>query len=384
MNRKAVVFAPFISFEASTSRPLFVAQTLACSRIVDVVTTDFDHQLKTRREARQYPWLRRIIYIRTPAYSTNTSPARFLSHIVFSVRVARFFLRNHREYDIVYITVPLNLVAFLVFVLCRGQKKIIDIVDIWPDVLPIAPFIRKAFLPVFLIWKKLFTKSVNRADLLMAVSDRFLAEGLRYFLKDRENARRFYIGQSAFSAGTEIKEKLLTITYLGNIGQLYDFETLIEVLAGGDLVGMVQLFIIGDGDRRPWLLSELEKRNIPFVYYGILYEADKLASVLRRSHVGFNGYRNTLAAFSYKAVSYFAAGLPILNSMSGDLWQLVDKYRLGVNYDENNSVSLKNALLQCNSAYINEMACNCKRFFSKELENSALQKDMLSFLGDHI
>jgi len=49
----------------------------------------------------------------------------------------------------VYATVPLNVLTWLVFSLAGTKTKIIDVVDIWPDVLPFPMSFRRVLAPIF-------------------------------------------------------------------------------------------------------------------------------------------------------------------------------------------------------------------------------------------
>jgi len=175
------------------------------------------------------------------------------------------------------------------------------------------------------------------------------------------------------------KESILTVAYIGNIGRLYDFETLLDVMADAER-GSVQLFIVGEGDRREWLLSELKQRGLPHQYFGVVYDPSELGNILCRAHVGYNGYVNTSAAFSYKATTYLSAGLPILNSMIGDLQNLVAKHGIGLNFTGGDSTTLRQCFSQLNESTLNSMSQNSERFFAAELERTKVRQDMLTFL----
>ena len=312
---RSLVLAPFFSHDSSSNRPRIVAEVLAGFGTVDIVTTSFDHLLKKQRSPFQYDDGRVVHYLPTRAYRHNVSLPRFLSHLFFSIRAWLFYLKHKDKYDVVYATLPLNLLSLLVFLSCPSKHRIVDVVDIWPDVLPFPTALRKGLRPFFSAWKQTFVWAVGHSDMLLAVSDRFLEESLPYFRHDRSAAQRFYIGCQQIPCRKRTADDGLTIVYIGNIGQVYDFQTLLTVLT--TTRGKVRFFLIGDGDRKDWLLGELERVQIEYQYFGAVYDSYRLAEILSQCDIGFNGYRNTSAAFSYKANTYFAAHLPILNSMTG-------------------------------------------------------------------
>jgi hypothetical protein len=378
MKKRALVVAPFYSGSISWSRPDRVAQALATLMPVDIITSDFDHSSKQRKTCSDGVGDGEIEYIPTIAYSRNIGITRFLSHVCFAVGAANYFRRNRDRWDAVYATVPINLAALLIFALASPDTlKIVDVVDIWPDVLPFSNRMRSWLAPFLWIWKLLFKGAIKRADVLLAVSDSFLYEAQQY--NRAAIAKRFYLGHEELTSQRE-EEPIFTISYIGNIGHLYDFESLVEVCSQPRFRGRTQLFIIGDGDRREWLTSELSERGIPFTYFGTVYESEAVADILRRSHVGFNGYVNTTASFSYKAATYFAAGLPILNSMPGDLERLVRERKLGVNYTQGDTSSLATALGSAMQDKGSSMKSNVSAFFYAELEADIVKKAISTFL----
>ena len=356
----------------------------ALSRIipVDLVTSDFDHLRKSRRSLSSCSPFQRVTCLHATSYRNNVSAARLISHILFGLRAAIYFLRYRDAYDVVFVTLPLNMLAWLVLLLAGHRKRIVDIVDVWPDVLPFSSAMKRLLRPALSIWKWFFKASIFKADLVMAVSDTFMAEA-RTFAATSAQFGRFYIGQELFEASVP-KQRMFTLAYIGNIGQLYDFENLIDVLSDNDLRDHIQLFVIGDGDRRDWLLAELRRRDIRHRYWGVVYDPSQLASILRSCHAGFNGYRQTTASFSYKATSYLAAGLPLLNSMTGDLHQLVQERGFGENYQSENRDELRACLLSMYRNGTERMAKNCEEFFAECLKKDRILNDLERLLTEFL
>ena len=377
-QKRALVLAPFFSTEMSANRPFSVACVLAASSAVDVVTTDFDHSSKEKKKTSQIAEFERIVYLKAWPYRSNISIRRLLSHLEFSGRAALYFLKHRDRYDIVYVTLPFNILGWFILRTAGRQRKIADVIDVWPDVLPFPSRVRSVLAPFFAVWKWFFKAAIARADVVMAVSDEFMNEASLYASQTAQK-KRFYIGHDRLSS-TAPKQPIFTIAYVGNLGHLYDFDTLVDVLFEDELRASIQLFVIGKGDRQEWLLSELRLRGIRHNFYGVVYDIVRLADILRSCHVGFNGYINTTAAFSYKATTYFAAGLPIINSMTGDLLHLVKKHGLGENYNGGDRKQLSDCLLQLLQNGTTDMAANCERFFALQLESGKIRADMKDFL----
>ncbi len=380
-QRRALVLAQSFSSDMNANRPLSVACVLSRLAHVEVVTTDFDHWTKMIKKKVQVPPIDKIVYLKTLPYRNNVGLMRLISHLLFSISAGLYFLKHRRRFDIVYVTLPFNTLAWLVLRNARAHLKIVDVTDIWPDVLPFNPRQVQRFRPVFSLWRRLFNNAAGTADVMMAVSDSFFEEASKY-VKNECRKRRFYLGEVCLRREVP-KENILTIAYSGNLGRLYDFETLLDVLTEVELRS-VQVFIVGDGDRREWFLSELNRRGVIHRYFGSVYDPDKLGDILSRAHVGFNGFVNTTAAFSTKASTYFAAGLPILNSMQGDLAQLVTEHGLGFNYRGGERESHKQCLSQIDENSLSRMSHSCLSFFAAELERTKVRDDMHQFLRECI
>jgi glycosyltransferase involved in cell wall biosynthesis len=378
--RRAIVFAPFLLVGGDGSRSCFAATVLAQFLSVDIVTTDFDHTRKTGAEPRQPARFGEVVYLHARPYSSNAGAARFLSHLLFGLKAAAYFKKNRGKYQVVYVNVPLNLLAFLVFCLAGPRVKIIDIADIWPDVLPFTPVARRMLAPLLAVWKWLFKSAVGKAGVVMAVSDRFMREAAAY-AGGNAKVKRFYIGHVRLDS-SGFKQPVFTIVYVGNLGRLYDFDTLLEVLSEDSLREKMQLFIVGKGEREEWLIQELQRRGIRHRFFGIVFEPQRLGEILGSCHVGFNGFINTTAAFSYKATTYFAAGLPIVNSMTGDMLNLVAENRMGENYEGGNREQLRESLLRLWHNGTAAMAGNAERFFASQVEAGKIAGEMKQFLEE--
>lgn len=375
---RALVVSAFLYSDMNANRPYSVACALSQLAQVDVLTSDFNHSTKTRNIVEEAAPIRTITYIKTPRYATNISFMRIYSHLMFSIRAARYLRSRLDAFDIVYTTLPFNILSWWILSRSRVRLKIVDVMDRWPDSLPFPRSFKKLFAPALAVWRNFLKGSIRQSDLVMAVSDECL-DATKKYARMGACLKRFYIGHELLESQVS-KQPILTIAYVGNIGSLYDFETLLDVLGEHHWSNKMQLFVIGQGDRRDWLLEQLTKRGIKHRYFGPIFDSSRLAEILCGCHIGFNGYRNTTAAFSYKANTYFAAGLPILNSMDGDLKKLVKERGLGLNYRGGDRASLRSRFVEIEEGALNVMSQNCTQFFAAEIERRKIRVDMLNFI----
>lgn len=384
MSYRIAVIAPFIKPSGNACRPSLVADVLAEFGEVEIITSDFDHQTMqySKEQAGVLPY--HFHFIPTISYNSKVSINRFVSHIFFGIRVGWYFWRHRSQYDIVYSTLPLNFATWLVLIASKEKVKIIDIIDIWPDTLPFPGFVKCLLSPVFWFWKRIFIASIQNATMLLTVSNSFLTKVQSFKIEKKIMSRMFYIGQTVLPEMRVAKEEIFTISYVGNIGNLYDFATLIDALDSKEFNESIQLFVIGDGDKKEWLLKELCHRGIRHQYFGVVYNLEKLNNILGCTHVGFNGYVNTNASYSYKATAYFAAGIPILNSMggeNGDLHKLIISRGLGMNYEGGNAESLSQVIRECTPEKLKKMSKAAYEFAQNELDPNKIKRCMKEFFS---
>ncbi|MFA0052856.1 hypothetical protein AB4403_17665 [Vibrio breoganii] len=326
--KKYLIITPFFRDDPSCSRPAFIEQCLKeeGSEVL-VITSDFCHHSKNKVKIER----EEVLQVQTIRYQSNKSIKRFLSHFILSISLFVEAAKYRNSYDVIYITAPFALTILFLKIFCK-HKIVVDIVDFWPVSLP---FKRKGF--PFSIWKFINKIAINQCDVCISTSKTFLS-----YFDSEEKRHHVLLGNKKV---TDRKNKSavfdkneLDLLYLGNVGRLYDFSTLIMAIKKSGL--SVKLHIVGDGDYLPGLIEMLKVNRIKFQHYGSIYDSNKLKVIADKCDFGFNGYRNTNASYSYKASSYFRFGLPIINSMQGDLENYVDEFGIGYNYTSEDSQQL--------------------------------------------
>ncbi|QUN06895.1 hypothetical protein KDN34_05460 [Shewanella yunxiaonensis] len=359
---KVCVVSPFFVDDKSISRPAFVRDTLLNhSNDVVVLTSDFSHQLKRRVHFDSD----KIITVRTLNYSNNKSVFRFASHFFLAIFLFLKAVKISRGIDVFYVTAPFAFTALLIKIFIR-KKVIVDIIDYWPYSLPF----KKNYLtsPFLKVWHFFNFLCFKMSDFTISLSSTFLSLAkvdLKYQILFGTNSK--------FVLHHDVSDKKISILYLGNIGELYDFESLISLFEKYPEKYVFE--IVGSGDRLDWLKLELERIGVEHRFHGVVYCENSLKKIASKCHFGFNGYLKTNASFSYKALSYFSYGLPIINSMRGDIFNYVEMYNLGINYQQDSNLSLEKAIL--NYDYSSCLTQNVRRFFIENLEQSKIEMKII-------
>ncbi|MDB9846675.1 hypothetical protein OAC46_00570 [Flavobacteriaceae bacterium] len=293
-----------------------------------VLCSSFSHSLKRFREFDN----KKFITLKTISYSSSLSINRILSYLIFSYRVFKFLGKNC--FDIVYVNLPPNGLGLpLLLRKNRFNKLVVDVIDLWPEAFPANKgLIKKTILYLSGVLPKIIRKKIiNYSDFCITESNYFYE---KLDLKNNLNSKVIYIKKTELIEPCfEKVSKELSIIYLGNIGKIYDFDSLIKIINGVKKKRKVVLHIIGLGPLSRWFFDSLKNENIDYNYHGATFDENFKREIISKCWFGFNGYKNnTEVALSYKSVDYLSYGVPLINSALEDTIDLVDNERIGYNF----------------------------------------------------
>lgn len=368
IKKKVVIVSNFYN-GANTSRPYIVSKFFKEEGLeVILYIADFNHYTKNKIENKK----ENINYISVPKYKKNFSFKRIISHIVFAFKI-RKKLENIENIDILYINTPPNFLGYWITKKIKASKIIIDIIDLWPEAMPIKKFFKILLYPFFKYWINLREKSLEKADYILTHTNNFYK--LLDLKRFTHKSKVIYLKKTThcFFKNPSIEGEKLKIIYIGNISYIYDFDSLIKILKKLK----AKLEIIGEGPYREELIKKLNIEKIDYNFYGIVLDENRKLEIIKNCHFGYNGYKETTeVSMSYKSIDYFSYGLPIINSTNGDTWKLIEEYKLGYNFQKNNLDSLiKNIEKLNNIEYIRKCEM-VKNIFLKYFSYESYKKEM--------
>lgn len=366
--KKVLIVSCFID-KIENARPYLAYKYFRNNYDTKVIYSEFSHTFKKYIKYED----ENFIPVKTLSYKRNISFSRILSHIIFALKIKGIIKKE--KPDLIYVTIPPNAAAYSVIKIAGKSKKtkvIIDIVDIWPETLPI-PIVFKRYFNFFIgwFWKYLRNYALKRADYIVCQSNYFKQklnlEGNNIQVVHLAKIIKYYEKPIADVASG----KMIKIGYLGSMNTITDFDTLLKISKKLGSEHM-EIILIGDGERKDWLLSVLKENNIKYTYFGKIFEEGKKKEILSKCDFGFNGYKsNTEVALSYKSIDYLSYGLPLINSAKNDTWDCVEKYNIGFNYNENTVEQLIKNLKTLNNGELLKMKKNAYQCF---LENFTWDK----------
>ena len=347
---------------------MFLANALV-SRGFTVIywTSSFSHALKAQRCS---DWEDRVI---NPSLTVRIIPCRDYSSHVGLRRIlslfdfARgFFFRGWSSDRPHCLVVPSpNLFGDIVALwLARRHKAsiVIDFRDLWPEIFVRAlpswakRFSRQIFSPLYFMRTYVF----RNASGLAAVCETYRQIAFRDSpeLMKRPNelvystgvdlvSFRFQMAVSERDADLVAKEQgSYWAIYAGTIGDNYDINTLLQasVLLQAS-APQLKIVVAGDGPLRSVVLDFISANKVTnLVYVGVL-DMPTLCRYYAQSDIGLSIYApDSTVAIPAKAFDYFAAELPIVNSVEGEFERFIRDNAIGFQYRSGCPKSLADSL----------------------------------------
>ncbi len=288
------------------------------------------------------------------------------------IRFERTFARNVRRGahraphpDVIVLSEPALFTSRSVLRLARELRVplVLDIIDLWPELFQLAlprwlrSYSGYLFAPFFRRRAALFHQaaayigvSADYLALAQSVSPHEVAVVCYWgadIEKIRSEMRQDVLLPPAVSSRTKSSEEVWAI-YAGTLGPSYDINTIISAAEGLQRDGAkITILIAGDGVSRDEIQSAIAERKLSNCIFLGLLDAAALSALYRKCDVALCTYvAASTVSMPIKAFDYFAAGLPIVNSLARDLGDLVRTRQLGVQYVAEDPVSLAKALIR--------------------------------------
>ena len=304
--------------------------------LVTILTSDFDHIGKCRIENKNV----NCTYISVKEYKKNVSIARILSHSAFSKEVYKQ-LKNIQP-NLIYALVPPNTVANV----CAKYKKqyndtklVFDLIDMWPESMPGKKF---HGTPPFLYWKNLRDSSFLCADHIFTECSLY-QEKLNEVVKSKcSTLYLFKETNSNFEIKSSDSHQTLKLCYLGSMNYIIDIEKIAHIVELLSNEYNVEVKVIGKGENKESFINALKNSGATVDDYGPIFDEKKKFELLHDCDYGFNMMVESVnVGLTIKSIDYLSYGIPLINNIKGDTWQIVSKYGVGINYTDDESFLLE-------------------------------------------
>jgi glycosyltransferase involved in cell wall biosynthesis len=289
------------------------------------------------------------------AYKKNISARRLFQQIDISTKFKKY-AEKHLLPDIIICALPTIELTFQAAKICSfGKTKlVIDIRDLWPD-------IYFTSLPIWmhLLGKIVFQRdyakirfALHNASAILAVSEKYLKWGKDLTkIKNKTICEVVPIGadspkiiysrfnQKSILNNYKIFKDNVVITYVGSFGKSYDLTTLVKAFNKLTTYPKARLVLVGDGDNMN-SIKQLAKQNNRIILTG-WQKASICNVILKRTDIAVAAYApDALQSLPNKVFEYMAFGLPTLSSLTGEFHNIIEKCKIGLNYNAGNADQL--------------------------------------------
>jgi glycosyltransferase involved in cell wall biosynthesis len=316
-NKKAVFISCFNAYDNRIKHIMNVLYERGYESIL--ITSNFNHGKKEFYKI----YRENTIQINTLDYKKNFSIRRLISHILFSRKAIK--QAEKIKPDILYIMLPPNSLAYYA---SKYKKKyntrlIFDIYDLWPETFPSKKFKLILSIP-FNIWRKLRNDNLKYADVIVTECNLF-RDKILSFVGETKTLTLYPLKVSE-------NKNNLNICYLGSINNIIDIDSICELLDKVNKLRRVTVHIIGDGEKRERFIKSLEEKKINVLFYGPIYDNLKKQEIFDKCALGINMMKDTVCVgLTLKSIDYMCAGLPLLNNIQGDTYEIIEKFENGIN-----------------------------------------------------
>ncbi len=299
--------------------------------------------------------------LKGPGYARNISFARIQHQKHFAQRFTELASRQPKP-DLILAPIPTIDGAYAAVQWAKRNSVpcMIDIRDLWPDEIadlapgPLRPLARLALRASY----KKMQWTCQTATGIIGISPKYLNYGLKFAGRERSPLDvQFPLGYSADVksslntappqvAALPLKPDGFNVVFFGTIGRFFDLGTVIE--AARQLsreTPDVHFVLAGDGSDRARF--EAQAQGLANVSFPGWLKQDEIFWLMKLSHAGLAPYKaGAKMEMPNKPFEYMAGSLPLISSLHGELCDLIEQQKIGVNYVADSVDSLKSAILR--------------------------------------
>ena len=301
---------------------------------VRVITSDYRHFEKCKRSDVKEDFE----FVEAIPYTKNMSIDRLRSHGVLSKAI--FKKIENENYDLLWVLVPPNSFvkdAARYKALHKETKLIFDLIDLWPETMPISKF--KSF-PPFTFWKNLRDRYLDAADEIVTECNLYHEKLPKRI--NRDKVHTIYLAREVreYNPQLNLPEDKIALCYLGSINNIIDIPTVHDLILDLRNIKPVIIHIVGDGEKRQELIDACNGAGAEVIYHGKIYAPSEKQKIFDSCHYGLNIMKDSVfVGLTMKSMDYFEYGLPIINNIYGDTWDVIERENLGINVNDRVNVS---------------------------------------------
>lgn len=374
-------------------RFLYLAELLAGEHEVELVTTDFSHGTKKKRQPPAPGFHTKITMLHESGYPKNVCLKRFFSHHEFGKNVAAY-LQQRKKPDVIYCGVPSLDCALAAAEYCRKNnvRFVIDVQDLWPEAFRMVFHVPLLSDLIFAPMEHMANRIYKTADEICAVSQTYANRALSVNPKCTL-AHSVYLGTSLADFDRYRKEGQMPdkpenevwMGYVGTLGHSYDLTGVLNAMELLQKRGITNLkfLVMGDGPLRQRFEVLAKEKNLTVIFTGML-SYDEMVPALCTCDFAINPIMSGSAgSIINKVGDYAAAGLAVINTQEcPEYRELVTSYQIGINCENGDITSLAEAMerLILNKDHRRQFGSNNRRLAEERFDRTISYQELMDTL----
>lgn len=316
------------------------------------------------------------------ASNKNNIIIRVLSEIVLAIDI--FFRLLKDKMDTYFVSSPsfLLLISVLIASKIKRTPYIVDIRDIYPQVIFDNNIINKnSYIGKFLV--NIEKKIYDNASKIITVT-----KGLKNHIEEKTKTKVYLIrngmDNNLFNnnyKSNKSRNKDFIIMFHGTLGRSQNIDLIIQYAnyLKNNKIKDIKIWIIGDGPKKEKIINSINKLNLEnnLIFHGFK-DISQIPSYINSADIGFSPRKNGLineTAFPVKVYEYMGCGIPCIITPISEAGIFVEKNNVGFQLENNNIKSLHKYVLKFknNKNLYNQYSINALKT-SKQFERSKLAK----------
>ena len=336
---------------------------------VIVIASDFSHVHKEK-----YNNENADILIDAKPYYRNLSVARLRSHYDFAKKVEKVIADIKPDY--IHSFIPANSLTKFLSKYKKDNptiKLIYDIIDLWPETLPINRF--KSHFP-FTLWKNIRDNYLDDADVVFTECTLF-QEILHKYSNEKYHTLYWSKQESILDSNFKYNSDTISFCYLGSINNIIDIDLIINFLVECRKYKSINLHIIGKGESKEIFINKAITQNIQVFDHDVIYSQEEKQKIFDLCHYGLNVMKSSVVVgLTMKSLDYMCGGLPLINTIQGDTKELCEQKNIGINVNANNIKDVAYKVCNENEQELKERRNNIRQIYTKYFSEESFFKQL--------
>ncbi|MBN1943214.1 MAG: glycosyltransferase family 4 protein [Phycisphaerae bacterium] len=361
------LFDPLPGEDAREARYATFCRALSeAGHTVTWYTSDFSHLFKERRDTRAIQTAAEkigyhIVFAQGQAYRKNVCPGRLRNHRQVTRQLEHVWSHRADPGDVVLVSLPPPGLAEAAACWARGTgaKLVLDVQDLWPETF-------ERFWPFGFGWlhglvfggmRRASHRSCQKADAVIGVAEGYVRHSDRWRRPDALTAvLHLGVDLAAFDRAVQPLEIISVqksagekwIFVSGSLGAYVDQEVIVRLMDVLRQRGRndVRMIIVGSGPAEAALRNRLRQKGLLDTSVRVMGRVsyETYASLAAASDIGLLPLKpEAHVFFPNRVFQYFAAGLPVLGTVGGELANVLAEHHAGRTVSPTDTAGLADA-----------------------------------------